>query len=89
MAACRRYIGGEFLAALMARCQEVLGPAGAWSLSVSALDPNVVQFRYPASAPRTLAYVVPQVVLELGTMRSLCHTIVSRFVRLLVKNFPI
>jgi hypothetical protein len=67
MASCQRYIGGEFLDALKARCEEVLGPAGAWSLDVSPQDPNVVRFRYPTAITKSLAYVSPQVVLELGT----------------------
>src|SRR5260370_12884590 len=67
MASCQQYIGGEFLDALRARCEDVLGPAGAWSLTVSEQDPNVVQFRYPAAGAKSLAYVSPQVVLELGT----------------------
>jgi hypothetical protein len=67
MAECQRYIGGEFLDVLNARCREILGTADAWSLDVSEQDPNVVRFRYPASIARGLAYVVPQVVLELGT----------------------
>lgn len=67
MTACRRYIAGEFLDALKTRCQEVLGAAGAWSLGVSGQDPNVVRFRYPTATARSLAYVVPQVVLEMGT----------------------
>jgi hypothetical protein len=67
MAACRRYIGGEFLDAFRARCEEVLGPAGPRGLDVDPQDPNVVRFHYPAAAPPSLAYVAPQVVLELGT----------------------
>jgi len=67
MVACQRYIGGEFLVALDARCQEILGTDGAWSLTVSEQDPNVVQFRYPAATATGLPYVPPQVVLELGT----------------------
>jgi hypothetical protein len=67
MTECQRYIGGEFLTALRARCQEILGTTEAWSLDVSAQDPNVVRFRYPATSAISLAYVVPQVVLELGT----------------------
>ena len=67
MAECQRYIGCEFLDALQTRCQEVLGTAEAWSLEVSEQDPNVVRFRYPPAAAKSLAYVVPQVVLELGT----------------------
>jgi hypothetical protein len=67
MAECQRYIGCEFLDALQTRCQEVLGTAEAWRLEVSEQDPNVVRFRYPAAGAKSLAYVVPQVVLELGT----------------------
>jgi hypothetical protein len=67
MVACQQYVGTEFLDALTTRCREILGGAGAWSLDVSPQDPNVVRFRYPANAAQNLAYVVPQVVLELGT----------------------
>jgi hypothetical protein len=67
MTECRLYIAGEFLEALEMRCREVLGAAGAWSLAVSEQDPNVVRFRYPTAATESLAYVAPQVVLELGT----------------------
>jgi hypothetical protein len=31
------------------------------------VDPNVVEFRYPPANTKTLDYVTPQVVLELGT----------------------
>jgi hypothetical protein len=67
MADCRRYIGGEFVTALRARCQEILGAGETWSLAVSEQDPNVVRFRYPAASSKNLDYVFPQVVLELGT----------------------
>ena len=67
MAACQHYIGGEFLNALTMRCEHVLGPAAAWDLAVSAQDPNVVRFHYPSVGAKSLAYVSPQVVLELGT----------------------
>ncbi|MGA2218896.1 MAG: nucleotidyl transferase AbiEii/AbiGii toxin family protein, partial [Terracidiphilus sp.] len=67
MVACQRYIGGEFLVALNTRCQGILGTDGAWSLTVSEQDPNVVQFRYPGATATGLPYVTPQVVLELGT----------------------
>ncbi len=66
MTECQRYIAGEFLEALKTRCHEVLGASGAWRL-VSEQDPNVVRFRYPTASTKNLAYVVPQVVLELGT----------------------
>jgi hypothetical protein len=67
MAKCQRYIGGEFLDVLKARCREALGTADTWDLGVSGQDPNVVEFRYPASTAKSLSYVAPQVVLELGT----------------------
>src|SRR6266403_2132587 len=67
MAKCQRYIGGEFLDVLKARCREVLGTADAWDLGVSGQDPNIVEFRYPASTTKVLDYVAPQVLLELGT----------------------
>jgi hypothetical protein len=67
MVECRRYIGGEFLDVLKTRCREILGTTDAWSLDVSEQDPNVVQFRYPTAIAKNLAYVSPQVVLELGT----------------------
>jgi hypothetical protein len=67
MTECQRYIGGEFLTALRTRCQEILGTEETWSLDLSDQDPNVVRFRYPAAGSKSLAYVVPQVVLELGT----------------------
>ena len=67
MTECRRYVSREFLDALTARCYEILGGAGAWSLDVDPQDANVVRFRYPTDASKTLPYVIPQVVLELGT----------------------
>jgi hypothetical protein len=67
MAKCQTYIGREFLNVLKARCQEILGANNSWSLEVSGQDPNVVQCRYPASSTKSLGYVNPQVVLELGT----------------------
>lgn len=67
MTECRRYIAGDFLTAFRGRCEEILGKAEAWELKVSDQDPNSVQFRYPAAITKSLDYVVPQVVLELGT----------------------
>jgi hypothetical protein len=67
MVACQHYIGGEFLTVLRARCEEILGKSDVWSLDVSEQDLNVVQFRYPTATAQSLAYVSPQVVLELGT----------------------
>jgi hypothetical protein len=66
MAECQRYIGGEFLNVVKARCEEILGKLS-WSLAVSEQDPNIVQFHYPPASTKSLAYVAPQVVLELGT----------------------
>ncbi len=66
MAECQRYIGGEFLNVVKARCEEILGKLG-WSLAVSEQDPNIVQFHYPPATTKSLAYLAPQVVLELGT----------------------
>ena len=67
MTACQNYIGGEFLTALKARYEEILGAPKAWSLTISAADPNTVEFRYPTASTKNLDYVRPQVVLELGT----------------------
>lgn len=67
MAKCQHYIGSEFLDVLRARCQEIVGTSDGWSLGVSGQDPNVVEFQYPASVTKSLSYVAPQVVLELGT----------------------
>lgn len=66
MDACRDYVSGPFLVALRARIAAVLGE-GAWKLAVSGHDPNIVQFIYPAVRNGGLAYIEPQVVLELGT----------------------
>jgi hypothetical protein len=67
MEACQQYIGGEFLAILEKRCEEILGAGSTWSLEVSKQDPNVVEFRYPPASTKSLSYIAPQVVLELGT----------------------
>lgn len=67
MTECRRYIAGDFLTAFRGRCEEILGKTDAWGLKVSDHDPNSVQFRYPLASTKKLDYVVPQVVLELGT----------------------
>jgi hypothetical protein len=67
MTECRRYIAGDFLTAFRGRCEQILGKTDAWTLKVGDRDPNAVQFRYPAASTKSLDYVVPQVVLELGT----------------------
>ena len=67
MAACEGYISDEFLTAFRARCEEILGAPETWSLGLSLGDPNTVEFRYPAASTKSLEYLRPQVVLELGT----------------------
>lgn len=67
MAECQRFIAGEFLDFLKKQYTEILGTKVAWGLEVSKLDPNVVVFRYPTSGTRSVSYVAPQVVMELGT----------------------
>ena len=67
MTACQQYIAGEFLHAVNMRFEKVLGASGSWSVGVSAQDPNVVRFHFPTATAKGLAYVVPQVVLEMGT----------------------
>ncbi|MCL2660163.1 MAG: nucleotidyl transferase AbiEii/AbiGii toxin family protein [Acidobacteriaceae bacterium] len=67
MAACQAYISEEFIGILRTRCQEVLGKQGAWSLDVNQQDPNTVLFSYPPGSSKSLDYVVPQIVLEMGT----------------------
>lgn len=52
MVECQRYIGGEFLNALKARCEEILGKEG-WNLAVSEQDANVVRFHYPAASTKS------------------------------------
>ena len=66
LAACRNYIAGEFIAALRARCQQILGVDTTWELSVEGGKPDNVLFSYPSSATPH-EYVRSQVVLELGT----------------------
>jgi hypothetical protein len=67
MTACQKYIGGEFLEVLKKHCEEILGTGGPWRLEVSKQDPNIIEFRYPPASTKTLSYIPPQVVLELGT----------------------
>lgn len=64
---CQSYIKGGFLDRLRKRCAEVIGSEVEWSLDVDRQDPNIVRFFYPKAAVRKVAYVAPQVVLELGT----------------------
>jgi hypothetical protein len=67
MNACQTYIVGEFLESFRQQCTDILGATNAWDLGVSKTDPNVVQFRYPIASTKSLSYVTPQVVLEMGT----------------------
>jgi hypothetical protein len=64
--ACRGYIAGAFLSALRSRIDGILGRSG-WALSVSASDPNAVEFTYPPAIDLRLDYIRPGVILELGT----------------------
>ena len=65
--ACRLYVAGEFLETLLRRFERILGAGSAWNLQVDALDGNVVRFRYPMAISEQVAYIRPEVVLELGT----------------------
>ena len=65
--ACRLYAAGEFRETLDCRFEKILGAGSAWSLQVDALDGNVVRFRYPLAISEQVAYIRPEVVLELGT----------------------
>jgi hypothetical protein len=64
---CQRYIKGEFLDRLGTRCKALLGSEVEWSLDVDRHDSNIVRFSYPKAAGQKVAYIAPQVVLELGT----------------------
>jgi hypothetical protein len=66
LAACEVYIRTDFLQTLQTRFTEILGAKG-WTLAIDASDPHIVRFRYPRSVQNELAYVSPQVILELGT----------------------
>jgi hypothetical protein len=64
---CQRYIGNEFRTVLRDRCADILGGYAGWNLTIDAQDPNIVRFQYPEGVRQRVAYVAPQVVLELGT----------------------
>jgi hypothetical protein len=66
LAACANYIKTDFLEILQRRFTEILNLEG-WTVSIAPEDPHVVRFRYPRSVQSELAYVSPQVILELGT----------------------
>ena len=67
MAACQRYIGGEFLDALKARCEEMLGAPKHGALTSAGRTRTWFDFSIRRPAPRALLTLLPQVVLELGT----------------------
>ena len=64
---CQRYVAGDFISVVRARCAESLGTGTGWTLEVDGIDKNVVRFRYPEGTPKRVEYVDPQVTLELGT----------------------
>lgn len=64
---CRRYIGSEFIREFRTRCEARLGMDGSWSTGIDDHDPNIIRFHYPTAIAARLAYISPQVVLELGT----------------------
>lgn len=64
--ACRQYVAGPFLSTLKGRLEKILSREE-WSLVISSEDANTVAFRYPSALETRLAYIKPQVVLELGT----------------------
>src|SRR5262249_40634787 len=66
---CRSYIKGEFAGRLRERCRSELGPeaAGGWNIRLDAHSPDVVRFEYPKAIRQHVAYIAPQVILELGT----------------------
>lgn len=67
-----RHIAEKLLPALRAAIVEQLGEPknGEWSLEIEADDAQTVNFRYPTALPATeyegMAYITPQVKLELG-----------------------
>src|SRR5689334_3748518 len=65
--ACREYSAGPFIQQLRQRFTDVLGPAGSWRLVVDQDDLNIVRFYYPPAVELRVAYIAPQVTLELGT----------------------
>ena len=66
LTACQGYIARKFVAILVARLKNILGPDG-WQLQINSKDLNVVEFEYPASIEEKLDYIRPRVILELGT----------------------
>ena len=64
---CQRYIRNDFQPALADRFTGILGSKMAWSLMIDEQDSHIVRFQYPTAVQQRVAYVAPQVVLELGT----------------------
>jgi hypothetical protein len=56
-----------FIGQLRNRFTETLRPAGSWHLAVDQRGPNIVRFYYPPAVADRVAYIAPQVTLELGT----------------------
>ena len=67
MGTCQEYTAGEYIEALRKEFTIILGKKESWSIDVRKTDANVVEFRYPSAGSKSLNYVAPQVVLELGT----------------------
>ena len=65
--ACRQYVADDFIASLRGRFTALLGAGDHWRLRVDSADRNTIRFRYPEAVPNQVAYVKPEVVLELGT----------------------
>lgn len=63
---CRNYIVDQFLPVLNASIQEKLSEND-WQFQVDSVDGNIVEFEYPASLKTGLDYILPRVILELGT----------------------
>lgn len=87
LSACRLYIRNEFLPVLSERFQEVLGDRD-WALTISPTDSHIVQFRYPPSVANRLAYISPQVVLELGTHAEFIPRDTFQFRSFVAEQFP-
>ena len=64
---CQHYIAREFQPRLAERFEILLGESKSWSLTVDTQDPHIVRFQYPQAIHNQVAYVSPQVILEMGT----------------------
>lgn len=67
MRACQRYIDGPLLRAMRTRWAHRLGSTGRWTLGVSSVNPNSIEFVYESVVTSPQSYVRPLVLLELGT----------------------